>query len=97
MARQVILLLIFIVIIFGALRVESRRYRLFSEQTAISLLVICFIWLGLALIWHTANWLNKFDTQRHDAEEEIKVMNEELEKIGWKSVAWTVCASYWTN
>jgi PAS domain S-box-containing protein len=80
MARQVILLLVFIVIAFGAFRVESIRYRLFSEQTGISLLVICFIWLGLALIWHTANWLNKFDTQRHDAEEEVKVMNEELEK-----------------
>ena len=80
MARQVIIPLIFIVIAFGAIRVESQRYRLFSEQTGTSLLVICFVWLGLALIWHTANWLNKFDTQRHDAEEEIKVMNEELEK-----------------
>ena len=36
--------------------------------------------MGLALIWHTANWLNKFDKDRHDAEEEVNVMNEELEK-----------------
>jgi len=61
-------------------RVESIRRRLFSEQTGIALLVVCFIWLGLALIWHTANWLNKFDTRRRDAEEEVKAMNEELEK-----------------
>jgi len=80
MARKVVLLLIFIVIAFGAIRIEAIRYRLFSEQTGISLLVICFIGFGLALIGHTANWLNKFDTQRQDAEEEIKVMNEELEK-----------------
>ncbi len=80
MARKVMLLLVFIVIAFGVVRIESIRYRLFSEQTGISLLVICFVWLGLVLIGHTANWLNKFDTQRQDAEEEVKVMNEELEK-----------------
>ncbi|HZY37495.1 MAG TPA: PAS domain S-box protein [Mucilaginibacter sp.] len=80
MARQVVLLLILFVIAFGAIGIESRRHRLFSEQTGISLLVICFIWLGLALILHTAKWLNKFDRQRHDATEEVKVMNEELEK-----------------
>jgi PAS domain S-box-containing protein len=80
MARRVFMLIVFVVIVFGALRIESKRYQLFSEQTGISLLVICFIWLGLALIWHTANWLNKFDKDRHDAEEEVNVMNEELEK-----------------
>ena len=80
MARQVFILIVSIVAILGILRACSLYFKLFSVQTGISILVICFICMGLALIWHTANWLNKFDKGRHDAEEEIKVMNEELEK-----------------
>jgi len=80
MARRVLLLLIVVGVAFGAVRIESHRHLLFSQQTGISLLVICFITLGLALIWYTATWLNKFDTRRKDAEEEVQVMNEALEK-----------------
>jgi PAS domain S-box-containing protein len=80
MARRVFMLIAFIIIVFGALRMGALRFHLFSEKTGISLLVICFMWLGLALIWHTANWLNKFDKRRYDAEEEVNVMNDELEK-----------------
>ncbi len=87
MARRVFTLIAFIIIVFGTLRMGSLRFHLFSEQTGISVLVICFIWLGLALIWHTANWLNKFDRRRHDAEEEVNVMNDELERrVGERSL-----------
>jgi len=80
MARRVFLFIICIIIVFGAVRTGMRQYSWFSARIALSLLVICFMAFGLALIWHTAGWLNKFDSLRHDAEEEIKVMNELLEK-----------------
>jgi len=80
MARRVFLFILGIVVVFGAVRTEARQHSWFSGEMAISLLVICFMAFGLALIWHTANWLNKFDSRRHDAEEEIIVMNEVLEK-----------------
>ena len=80
MARRVFLFIVCFVIVLGAVRIGIRSRGLFSAQTDLSLLVICFIGLGLGLIWHTANWLNKFDLKRSDAEEEIKVMNEMLEK-----------------
>jgi len=80
MARRVLLLLVVVGVAFGAVRIESRKHLLFSQQTGISLLVICFISLGLALIWYTATWLNKFDRRRKDAEEEVNLINEELEK-----------------
>jgi len=80
MARRLFFFILCIVVAFGAVRIENRRHTWFSGQMGLSLLVICFMAFGLAQIWHTANWLNKFDSGRHDAEEEIKVMNEVLEK-----------------
>jgi len=80
MARRLFMLIVFMVIIFGSLKMQSQRYQLFSWDTGISLLAICFLWMGLAIIWHTANWLNKIDKKRYEAEEEVKVMIEELEK-----------------
>lgn len=80
MARRVFLLIICSIGLFSALRAGSRREGWFSQQTGLSLLVICFMGLGLALIWHTANWLNRIDAKRYDAEEEIKAINETLEE-----------------
>ncbi len=80
MARRVLLLLIIVGAAFGAVKIVSGRYLLISQQTGLSLLVISFIALGLALIWYTARWLNKFDRRRKDAEGEVLVINEELEK-----------------
>jgi len=80
MARRVFLFILGVVVVFGAVRTEARQHNWFSGEMAISFLVICFMGFGLALIWHTAGWLNEFDSRRHDAEEEIIVMNEVLEK-----------------
>lgn len=80
MARRVCLFIACTIIVFGVVRIATLRQELLSKQTEISLLFICFIGLGLALIRHTANWLNKFDTRRHEAEEDVKIMNDVLEK-----------------
>ena len=80
MARRVFSFVVGIIVVFGAIRIGARLYGWFSGQMGFSLLVICFMAFGLALLWHTANWLNRLDTKRHDAEEEVKVLNEMLEK-----------------
>jgi PAS domain S-box-containing protein len=80
MAGRLFILIVFMVIIFGSLRLQSQRYQLFSFEIGISLLALSFLLVSLAIIWNTANWLNKIDLKRYEAEEEIKVMNELLEQ-----------------
>ena len=68
------------VLIFGSFRLQSQRFEIFSFEIGISLLALTFLLVSLAIILHTANWLNKNDLKRYEAEEEITVMNEELEE-----------------
>ncbi len=80
MARRIFVLLVLMVVIFGSLRVQSERYGILSTETGISLLAVCFLFVSLLIIWYTANYLNRIDSQRYAAEEEIRVMNEDLEE-----------------
>ncbi|MDB5090326.1 MAG: domain S-box protein, partial [Mucilaginibacter sp.] len=83
MARRLYTLMLAIVVLVGAFRIQiqSQQFPLISFETAVSLLAIGFLIISLLLIWNTANWLNKIDTQRSEAEEKIKLMNAGLEKI----------------
>jgi PAS domain S-box-containing protein len=80
MARRLFTLLAFVIMIFGAFRERSLNIKLFSFDTNFSLLTVCLLLVSLAIIWNTAMWLNRIDIKRREAEEEVKVMNEELEK-----------------
>jgi len=80
MARRIYILIVFMVLIFGSFRLQSQRFEIFSFEIGISLLALSFLIVSLAITWHTGNWLNKIDLKRYEAEEEIKVMNEELEE-----------------
>ena len=80
MARRLFALIVVLVVILGYLKVQSLHYQLFSVGFGFSLLVICFSVMGLAIIWHTANWLNGIDAKRYEAEEKVKTLNKELEK-----------------
>jgi PAS domain S-box-containing protein len=80
MARRIFTMFIFMIVIFGSIRIQSEHYKLFSFQIGISLLALAFILVSLVIIWQTALWLNKNDLKRYEAEEEITVMNEELEE-----------------
>jgi len=80
MARRIYILIIFMVLIFGSLRLQSQRFEIFSFEIGISLLALSFLLVSLGITSHTANWLNRNDLKRYEAEEEIKVMNEELEE-----------------
>jgi len=81
MARRLFSLMILMVVMFGSLRIQTQRFRLFSSlDIGVSVLAVSFLLVSLVLIWNTANWLNKIDEQRSEAEAEVKRMNLELEK-----------------
>lgn len=81
MARRLFTLMILMIIVFGSLKNQTHRFQLFSTlDIGVSVLAVGFLLVSLLLIWNTANWLNKIDKQRSDAEEEVKWMNLELEK-----------------
>ncbi len=83
MARRFFALFILVVVTLEALEVQSQRLQIFpSLDIERSILTVCFLSISLLLIWNTANWLNKIDAQRLEAEEKIKLMNAGLaEKI----------------
>jgi two-component system, sporulation sensor kinase E len=83
MAKRLYALMIVMVILVGAFRmqIQGQQFPLLSFETAVSLLAIGFLIISLLLIWNTANWLNKIDTLRSEAEEKVKLMNAGLEKI----------------
>src|SRR6202000_1763 len=80
MAKRLFFLMLIMVIVFGSLRVQTQHYQLFTFDTGISLLVVCFLLISLVIIWNTAVWLNGIDAQRSAAEVKIKLMNADLEK-----------------
>ena len=80
MAKRLFFLMLIMVIVFGSLRVQTQHYQLFTFDTGISLLAVCFLLVSLVIIWNTAIWLNGIDAQRSAAEAEVKLMNADLEK-----------------
>lgn len=81
MAKRLFTLMILAVIIFGSLNDRTRHLQLFSSlDISITVLIVLFLFVSLLLIWNTANWLNRIDTKRSEAEAEVKRMNIELEK-----------------
>jgi two-component system, sporulation sensor kinase E len=80
MAKRLFTLMLLMVIIFGSFRVQTQHLQAFTLDIGISLLAVCFLLVSLLLIWNTANWLNKIDKQRSEAEAEVKLMNTGLEK-----------------
>lgn len=84
MAKRLYALMILMVIIAGMVfkaQIRQRQSGFFSFETIISLLAVGFMLVSLAVIWHTASWLNKIDSLRSEAEEKVKEMNAGLEKI----------------
>jgi PAS domain S-box-containing protein len=82
MARRLFFMMMLVVVFLATLRNETQDLHLFASQNiGVSLLAACFLLLSLLLIWNTASWLNKLDVMRHVAEEKVKVMNTQLEKL----------------
>lgn len=80
MAKRLFALMLLMVVIFGSLRLQTQYFRVYTLNIGIPLLAVCFLLAGLLLIWNTANWLNKIDVRRSEAEAKVKLMNAGLEK-----------------
>ena len=80
MARRLFTLMLITVLLIGSLKDQAQHYRVLTLDIGISLLAVCFLLVSLAIIWHTAMWLNKIDSSRSKAEAEVKKINTELEK-----------------
>lgn len=78
MAKRLFVLIVLMVLIFGSIRGQTQHA--FSLDIGISLLAVSFLLMSLFIIWNTANWLNRIDSKRSEAEAEVKRMNAELEK-----------------
>ncbi|HZY38793.1 MAG TPA: PAS domain S-box protein [Mucilaginibacter sp.] len=82
MARRLFTLMIIMIIIFGLFRIPSQHSGLFpSLDIEASLLAVGFLMVSLLLIWNTAGWLNSIDKKRSEAEDEVRKMNANLEKL----------------
>lgn len=79
MARRHFTTLTLVLIVFGSLRIQSERFHILPPEIGISILAISLLLASLVMIWMTANWLNKVDNRRSEAEEEIKRINASLE------------------
>jgi len=86
-ARRLFSFIILMIVLFGSLRRQANSTQLFSSiNIAMSILAIAFLMISLVVIWNTANWLNKIDRQRSEAEDNVKLMNAKLEKrVGERS------------
>lgn len=80
LARRLFGLIVIMVIAFGSLRLQARYEKIFALDIGISLLAVCFLLGSVIILWGTANWLNRIDTKRSDAEAEVKLVNAELEQ-----------------
>lgn len=81
MAKRLFSLMVLMVLLFGILNGTGQHSRLFSSlDIGMSVLAVCFLLVSLLLVWNTAAWLNKIDTQRTEAEAKVKIMNAELEQ-----------------
>ena len=73
--------LVITVLILSYLRIQSHRLGLVDVEFGIALFATSFILVGLFLIWSTASSLDKTDVKRIAAEDSLKGINEDLEKI----------------
>ena len=80
MARRVFALIVLMVLVFGELRIQLQQKYGLPIEIAVSLHSIGFLAVSLFIIAYTANWLNRIDIKRYEAEEQVKNINEELEQ-----------------
>ena len=80
MARRLFAMMAVSILLFGLVKVKYLGFTIWQYDTGISLFVFCILVAALLIIWHTADWLNKTDLRRIEAEAELKVLNRELGK-----------------
>ncbi|PZV80296.1 PAS domain S-box-containing protein [Algoriphagus aquaeductus] len=81
MARRFTPRLVLVLVILAGLRIELHRYDLIQVEFGIVLFALSFLLLGLWVVWDAASWLNYSDIKRRKAEEDLKLNNQNLEKL----------------
>lgn len=80
MARNLYPLLCVLVVVLSILRILTHQYGIFSVEFGIAMFALSFILVGLFIVAITAKQLNGIDVRRIKAENELKILNNTLEK-----------------
>ncbi len=75
------LITVIIVLVLGVLRMEPQWQNKISEGFGITMLAAAFIIISFVTIAYTAKLLNKLDAKKSSAEESLKLMNVNLERL----------------
>jgi hypothetical protein len=81
MARRLFPLIAIMVILLGFLRMQLHWHKMVTEDFGIALFATSFVLVSLWVIYSTAKYLNKVDVKRNIAEEGLKTINKNLEKL----------------
>ena len=81
MARKLFPRLLLALLILSILRLQAHRRGVVGVEYGGALFAASFLLVGLFLIWSTAAYLDKTDVKRILAEDSLKRINENLEKI----------------
>lgn len=81
MARKFFPRFVIALLLLSILRIRAHRLGLINVEFGGALFAASFLLVGLFLIWLTAASLDKTDVKRIKAEDELKKINEDLEKI----------------
>ncbi len=80
MARRLFILITVMVLFFGLIKEKYLSFKVWQFDTGFSLFIVCILLVSLLVIWYTANWLNRMDLKRYEAEKKLKLLNENLEQ-----------------
>lgn len=78
--RRLFLIIAALVIIYGAARLQLQRSGAVSMETSVAIMIVAFLAAVLTILWFIGRWMNRSDTLRTKAEEEVKAMNADLER-----------------
>lgn len=81
MARKLFPKILISILVLGFISLIAHRNNLISGEFGTALFATSFILVSLYLIWSTAHLLNKIDLKKHEAEQAVFLLNENLEKM----------------
>jgi PAS domain S-box-containing protein len=80
-ARGLFILITVLVLAHGALRLQLQRYSPNDIELGVAVMIVCFLLAMLFIMWRFAMWMNKADDERSKAEDKVRVINANLEKL----------------
>ena len=81
LARKLTPRIVFILVVLTWIWIEMQRRTWIQDEFGIALFALCFLLVGLILVWDASAWLNRTDEKRALAENELLQAKENLEKM----------------